>query len=133
MPTLPLAGRGRTVHQRPYGRDIELPSRKHARYFVSLVLIHRHASCCVLAAQRLPRGGCGYHLGFGLGNTVAVCRKCYVHPSVLEAFMLGALKLSAGNGTATSKQDKNAYVLSHEEASLIDLLRSGAAAQSNAA
>jgi len=68
-----------------------------------------------------------------LGNTVAVCRKCYVHPSVLEAFMLGALKLSAGNGTATSKQDKNAYVLSHEEASLIDLLRTGATAQPNAA
>ncbi len=26
-----------------------------------------------------------------LGNTPAVCRKCYIHPAVLEAFMLGAL------------------------------------------
>jgi DNA topoisomerase-1 len=26
-----------------------------------------------------------------LGNTPAVCRKCYIHPAVLDAFMLGAL------------------------------------------
>ena len=28
-----------------------------------------------------------------LGNTVAICRKCYVHPSVLEAYGAGALQL----------------------------------------
>jgi len=26
-----------------------------------------------------------------LGNTPAVCRKCYIHPAVVEHFMLGAL------------------------------------------
>jgi DNA topoisomerase-1 len=26
-----------------------------------------------------------------LGNTPAVCRKCYVHPSVVAAYMEGAL------------------------------------------
>ncbi|MNG19262.1 Eukaryotic DNA topoisomerase I, catalytic core [compost metagenome] len=26
-----------------------------------------------------------------LGNTPAVCRKCYIHPAVLEGFSLGAL------------------------------------------
>jgi DNA topoisomerase-1 len=26
-----------------------------------------------------------------LGNTPAVCRKCYIHPAVLEGFPLGAL------------------------------------------
>lgn len=26
-----------------------------------------------------------------LGNTPAVCRKCYIHPAVVEKFMLGAL------------------------------------------
>ena len=26
-----------------------------------------------------------------LGNTVAVCRKCYVHPAVIDAYMAGAL------------------------------------------
>jgi DNA topoisomerase-1 len=28
-----------------------------------------------------------------LGNTVAICRKCYVHPSVLEAYGAGELRL----------------------------------------
>jgi DNA topoisomerase-1 len=26
-----------------------------------------------------------------LGNTPAVCRKCYIHPAVLEAFVVGEL------------------------------------------
>jgi len=26
-----------------------------------------------------------------LGNTPAVCRKCYIHPAVLEGFVLGTL------------------------------------------
>ena len=68
-----------------------------------------------------------------LGNTVAVCRKCYVHPSVIEAFMEGALSLSPVGGTAPAAQDKKLYVLSDEEASLIDLLRTGEVAQPKAA
>ena len=28
-----------------------------------------------------------------LGNTVAICRKCYVHPAVLDAYAAGALRL----------------------------------------
>jgi DNA topoisomerase I len=28
-----------------------------------------------------------------LGNTIAICRKCYVHPSVLEAYAAGELRL----------------------------------------
>jgi DNA topoisomerase-1 len=28
-----------------------------------------------------------------LGNTVAICRKCYVHPSVLDAYAAGELRL----------------------------------------
>jgi len=29
-----------------------------------------------------------------LGNTVAICRKCYVHPSVVEAYAAGELRLA---------------------------------------
>ena len=29
-----------------------------------------------------------------LGNTPAICRKCYIHPSVLEQYMAGTLKKS---------------------------------------
>jgi DNA topoisomerase-1 len=32
-----------------------------------------------------------------LGNTPAVCRKSYVHPAVIDAFMSGSLKLRASN------------------------------------
>jgi len=31
-----------------------------------------------------------------LGNTVAVCRKCYIHPGVIAAFQAGELKLKQG-------------------------------------
>ncbi len=27
-----------------------------------------------------------------LGNTPAICRKCYVHPAVLEAYLTGSLR-----------------------------------------
>lgn len=33
-----------------------------------------------------------------LGNTVAVCRKCYIHPEVVEAFLSGTLRLRMGGG-----------------------------------
>jgi DNA topoisomerase-1 len=31
-----------------------------------------------------------------LGNTAAICRKCYVHPAVIEAYLDGSLHLDAG-------------------------------------
>jgi DNA topoisomerase-1 len=40
-----------------------------------------------------------------LGNTVAVCRKCYIHPGVFEAYVQGSLTLSAvpRRGTAFAR------------------------------
>jgi DNA topoisomerase-1 len=37
-----------------------------------------------------------------LGNTVAVCRKCYVHPAVIDAYLAGRLPAlgAAGDGEA---------------------------------
>jgi DNA topoisomerase-1 len=29
-----------------------------------------------------------------LGNTAAVCRKCYIHPRIFEAFEAGELRLA---------------------------------------
>jgi DNA topoisomerase I len=34
-----------------------------------------------------------HQVAMRLGNTVAICRKCYVHPSVLEAYGTGELRL----------------------------------------
>lgn len=35
-----------------------------------------------------------------LGNTVAVCRKCYVHPEVIDCYLEGALPVVQANGNA---------------------------------
>ncbi len=52
-----------------------------------------------------------------LGNTAAVCRKCYVHPEIVEAYFDGSLPaaLSAGQARARS--------LSKYEAAVLALLR----------
>jgi DNA topoisomerase-1 len=44
------------------------------------------------AAKRQIRAAL-HEVAARLGNTVAICRKCYVHPSVLEAYAAGELRL----------------------------------------
>jgi DNA topoisomerase I len=53
-----------------------------------------------------------------LGNTPAICRKCYVHPEVLGAFDEGALQLRI-----VRVEVGNACGLSPEEAAVLALLR----------
>jgi DNA topoisomerase-1 len=50
-----------------------------------------------------------------LGNTAAVCRKCYIHPGILEAFETGALDL------ATPRQRRKG--LSSAESAVLAFLR----------
>ena len=56
-----------------------------------------------------------------LGNTPAVCRKCYVHPAILDAYMegstLGALRRRAG------KMAESLGGLEPEEAAVLALLQ----------
>jgi DNA topoisomerase-1 len=51
-----------------------------------------------------------------LGNTPAICRKCYIHPRIMEAYLAGTLadSLKAGHGIAG---------LQREEAQVLRLLR----------
>lgn len=51
-----------------------------------------------------------------LGNTPAICRKCYVHPRVMEAFLAGNLR-----GLRKARKRRN---LSAEEATLLAFLSS---------
>jgi len=57
-----------------------------------------------------------------LGNTTAVCRKCYVHPEVINAYMDGTLartlKIKAEN-----RLRKSLSKLEPEEAAVLNLLR----------
>jgi DNA topoisomerase-1 len=58
------------------------------------------------------------HVAGRLGNTPAVCRKAYVHPAVVEAYMDGSLSRALRRrGTRTQRGD-----LRREEAHLLRFL-----------
>jgi DNA topoisomerase-1 len=57
-----------------------------------------------------------------LGNTPSVCRKCYVHPAVLEAYMDGA-ELAALRVRAEEELREDLHALQPEEAAVLALLR----------
>ena len=56
-----------------------------------------------------------------LGNTRAVCRKCYIHPEVLNAYVDGSLLTNLGKRAATLAKPSNK--LSPDEAAVLALLR----------
>ena len=57
-----------------------------------------------------------------LGNTPTVCRKCYVHPAIIDSYLDGTLadKLSSAAGRALSGRNGK---LSSEEAAIMGLLQ----------
>ncbi len=56
-----------------------------------------------------------------LGNTPAVCRKCYVHPAIIECFTERTLKDALDQGSH-GKASKSKHDLSAEEAAVLALL-----------
>lgn len=61
-----------------------------------------------------------------LGNTPSVCRKCYVHPAVLESYLSGAM-IRTLEQQAEQESDDLSEALRQEELALIRLLRQGPA------
>jgi len=57
-----------------------------------------------------------------LGNTPAICRKCYVHPEVIETYLEGALALVLRDRAETRIRER-LDVLRPEEAAVLALLR----------
>jgi DNA topoisomerase-1 len=57
-----------------------------------------------------------------LGNTVSVCRKCYIHPAIVAHYMNGAM---ADSVSYTSVDDKPATIheMRREELAVIRLLQ----------
>jgi DNA topoisomerase-1 len=47
-----------------------------------------------------------------LGNTPAVCRKCYIHPAVLESYLAGSLQLEGAN--ASEEQAPGMWAIERE-------------------
>ena len=70
-----------------------------------------------------------------LGNTPAICRKCYVHPAILDSYLAGQLTRAARNGNgervkeltdlanSTVICEDEAEILRKEERALMKLLR----------
>jgi len=57
-----------------------------------------------------------------LGNTPAVCRKCYVHPAVLEAYLTGSAIEGLKQRTEEALEEKLEY-LRDEEAAVMSFLQ----------
>jgi len=66
-----------------------------------------------------------------LGNTPAVCRKCYVHPTVLEAYLEGSIPDSLARGAR--KLAARLEGLDPEEVALLALLQRRARGRTEAA
>ena len=58
-----------------------------------------------------------------LGNTPSVCRKCYIHPAVLEQYFSGAM-LQAVEAEVAEEVDKQLVSLRSEEHALLHMLSS---------
>jgi DNA topoisomerase I len=58
-----------------------------------------------------------------LGNTPSVCRKCYVHPAILDAYMEDTLS-ARRTGRASGGSLSNEYGLHPDEVSVLELLQS---------
>jgi DNA topoisomerase-1 len=57
-----------------------------------------------------------------LGNTPAICRKCYVHPAVMEGYLDGSL-LEAMQRAAKAVIEEDGYALSAEEEQVLAFLK----------
>lgn len=57
-----------------------------------------------------------------LGNTPAVCRKCYVHPAVLEAY-LGGISIEEAKAEIEEEIGEHVKTLRKEERTLVKLLQ----------
>lgn len=67
-----------------------------------------------------------------LGNTVAICRKCYVHPDVIDAYLEGTLVREMATSSAKSARSKR-WGLDPQEAAVLRLLRARPRAGGNRA
>ncbi|MET1113566.1 MAG: DNA topoisomerase IB, partial [Comamonas sp.] len=57
-----------------------------------------------------------------LGNTPSICRKCYVHPAVLEAYLEGAM-LEAMRERTEQELAGDLHALQPEEAAVLAMLQ----------
>jgi DNA topoisomerase I len=62
------------------------------------------------------------HVAERLGNTVSVCRKCYVHPEVIASYLDGSLGAAMGKHV-TAQSSRTRAALRPEETAVLALLK----------
>ncbi len=63
------------------------------------------------------------HVAERLGNTPSVCRKCYVHPAILESYLDGSMLEALRHRAEEELKGGNLAALKPEEAAVVGLLR----------
>ncbi len=63
------------------------------------------------------------HVAERLGNTPTVCRKCYVHPAILEAYVEGSMLEALQKKAEKELREAGLSELKPEEAAVVGLLR----------
>ena len=63
------------------------------------------------------------HVAERLGNTPSVCRKCYVHPAILESYVDGSMLDALRKRAESELTSKHLAELKPEEAAVVGLLR----------
>jgi DNA topoisomerase-1 len=67
-----------------------------------------------------------------LGNTPAICRKCYIHPAILDSYMDGTLARTLSRRAARALET-DAHALKDDERLVLSLLRRRLAAEARTA
>lgn len=108
--------------RRVSGRDVSAKDFRtwSGTLMAALILAEQPAAGSDAAAKRVIRAAVE-EVAERLGNTVAICRKCYVHPAVIEAYTAGTL---ARRFTRKARPRKDG--LEPEEAALLALLKTSA-------
>jgi DNA topoisomerase-1 len=105
--------------RRVSGRDVTAKDFRtwSGTLMAALTLAEAEAPTSQAAAKRIIRSAIA-DVADRLGNTVAICRKCYVHPAVIEAYMEETLARRFAR-----KGRKRKDGLETEEAALLALLK----------
>jgi len=100
------------------GRDITAKDfRTWSGTVLAALALHETAAAESIAAAKRNIKAAISLVAERLGNTITICRKCYVHPHVVECYMAGALQLKIKTPPTNNEQ------FGAEEAAVLALLQ----------
>ncbi len=106
------------------GREITAKDfRTWAGTVLAALALHEFGAIDTEAAAKKNIRAAIEHVSSRLGNTATICRKCYVHPEVLNSYMSGELLLEIKGDIEIELRD-NLPRLKPEEAAVLALLES---------